>query len=240
MNCYVINLDRATDRLAFQKEQFARFGLKFERVPACVDDPAAVNRFRWWCAVLRPRVRGEVGCALSHAKVFKLMQTRKEPCAAVFEDDVVFSVRVAEALRLAEEVCIKNPRSVVLLGDHKSTKSGEALAGSGDELAVVEETWNFCSEGYVIGWEAAKNLAKVQSRVRTPFDAWYYYRKKGWIRLFRVSPSICGQATDNFPSSLGSRYVIEGKGRIAWTWWKLRRVVGVLLDGILDGGKFVC
>ena len=237
MNCYLINLDRATDRLAFQKEQFARFGLKFERVSACVDDPAAVNRFRWWCAVLRPRVRGEVGCVLSHVKAGKLMLERGDPCAAIFEDDVRMSDCIVEALRLAEEVCLSDPKRVVLLGKHHRTKRGEDVAAAGSKLEIVDEDWDFCTEGYVLGWEAAKNLTEHQQRVRTYPDAWGYFQKKGWIRLSRVIPPITCQAVEEYTSSLGSRYVAADHGFIERCWWKARRAVGVLVDGLLDGGR---
>ena len=237
MNCYVINLDRATDRLAFQKEQFVRFGLKFERVPACVDDPAAVNRFRWWCAVLRPRVRGEVGCVLSHVKAAKLMLARGEPCAAIFEDDVRMSECIVEALRMAEEACLRDPKRVVLLGLHHRTKRGEDVAAAGSKLKIVEEDWDFCAEGYVLGREAAKNLTEHQQRVRHYPDAWGYFRKKGWIHLSRVTPPITCQAVEEYASSLGSRYVAANHGFVERCWWKARRVVGVILDALMDGGR---
>lgn len=237
MNCYVINLDRATDRLAFQKEQFARFGLKFERVSACEDDASAVDRFRWWCAVLRPRVRGVVGCVLSHVKAAKLMLSRGEPCAAIFEDDVEMSECIGEALRMAEEVCLRDPMQVVLLGKHHRTKRGEDVAAAGAKLEIVDEDWDFCAEGYVLGKEAARNLAEHQQRVRTYPDAWGYFRKKGWIRLSRVVPPITRQAVDEYASSLRSRYMVAGRGLPERCWWKARRVVGVILDALMDGGR---
>ena len=238
MTHYLINLDRASDRLAFQRAQFDRLGLSFERVPACSDDAAAVGRFRWWCAMLRPVVRGEIGCALSHVKALRLMLARREDCAAVFEDDVRLSARAGEALAIAEEACRRDPRLVVLLGDHRRTKCGEPLVSDADDLTLADESWDFCSEGYVIGREAAARIAKVQSPVRRVWDSWGAYRKKGWIRLMRVVPPVCGQAVDECDSSLGSRYVAEDHGWAERIWWKLRRVVGVTLDGLMDGGRF--
>ena len=238
MKCYLINLDWATDRLAFQKEQFASRGLEFERVSACLDDPLSVDRFRWWCSVLRPRVRGEVGCVLSHVKTAQLMLANEETCAAIFEDDVRLSDRVAEALCLAEKVCRRDPLQVVLLGNHHRSKRGEPFAAPEDVLAIEDESWDFGTEGYVIGWKAAKNLSRVQAKVRTYPDAWGYFRKKRWIRLSRVVPAVCGQAVDEYESSLGDRYVVAEHGVFERCWWKLRRVVGVVIGGLLDGGRF--
>lgn len=237
MTGYLINLDRDRERLAFQERQFAQLGLSFERVSACTDSSGEVNRFRWWCATLRPVVRGEVGCVLSHVKIYRLMAARGEKVAAVFEDDVILSGAAVRALAAAEAACLADPRRLVLLGDHRRTKRGEELAAADAEVAVEPTAWDFCSEGYVIGIEAAKAIAKVQSRVITTPDAWGYHNHKGWIRLARITPPVSQQAVDAFESDLGVRYSVAGKGLVERCWWKLRRVAGMLVDCILDGGR---
>ena len=237
MTNYLINLDTDAARLAFQRGQFARFGLAFERVEACRDDPASVARLRWWCATLRPRVSGEVGCVLSHVKVFRTMLERGETAAAVFEDDVVLSPRVVAALELAECACRLNPRLAVLLGDHRRSKAGEPLATADEPLAIEPAVWDFGTEGYVIGAEAARTLLKGQGRVRTSPDAWGYYNHKGWVELARMRPPVAGQAVTKFESQLGVRYAVAGKPFLERAWWKFRRVVGMVIDCLLDGGR---
>ena len=56
-HCYSVTREQLADAL--------------ERFEACRDDERSVDRFRWWCAVLRPRVKGEVGCARSHATIYE-------------------------------------------------------------------------------------------------------------------------------------------------------------------------
>ena len=237
MTSYLINLDRDAERLRFQERQFAKLGLAFERVSACHDDPGEFDRFRWWCAVLRPAVRGEIGCVRSHVRVLSTMLARGEAVAAVFEDDVVLSGAAPRALAAAEAACRENPRRLVLLGDHRRAKAGEPLASADAQVIVEPTVWDFCSEGYVIGAEAAANLVRVQSRVRTTADAWGYYNHKGWVELARVTPPVSGQEVEAFESQVGVRYVVAGKGPAARCWWTLRRAVGMTLDCILDGGR---
>lgn len=237
MTNYLINLAEDRERLARQEEQFGRIGLPFERVEACRDDDGARDRLRWWCAVLRPAVKGEIGCALSHLSVWRRMQERGEDSAAVFEDDVRLSPETGAALSCAEAACRGNPRLVVLLGDHRRTKEGEPLARAGAAFEIVPETWNQCSEGYVIGKAAAATLLRVLRRIRVPVDSWGYYRRKGWIDLMRIEPSACGQDVGAFASGLGERYVIDGKDALERLWWKARRAVGRALDAVLDGGR---
>ena len=237
MKSYLINLEEDRTRLDFQVGQFRRLGLDFERVEGRRDDRAEFSAFRWWCAVLRPVVKGEIGCALSHREIYRLMVERGEACAAVFEDDVRFSPQIGVALQLAYAACRRNPKLVVLLGDHRRLKKGEPLAAAGVPLDVVPEDRADCAEGYVLGIEAARALESEQRRVRIPADYWSYFRKKGWIDLQRVIPPVTQQATDDYASSLGRRYVVAEHGLIVRLWWKFRRFVGAFVDCVLDGGR---
>lgn len=237
MKRYLINLAEATDRLETQTAQFGGLGLSFERFEACRDDERMVDRFRWWCAVLRPRVRGEVGCARSHATIYEKIARDKDSCAAVFEDDVICSEALPQALAAAERKCEEDPLAVVLLADHRRVKQGERLADKDAQIRIEPTDWDFCSEGYVIGREAATALARIQRHIRVPADSWGYFRKKGHIRLYRAVPPVCGQDLC-FASSIGKRYVAAEHGIVERVWWRVRRLAGFVIDGILNGGRF--
>lgn len=237
MKLYLINLAEAADRLEMQEVQFGRLGLSIERFEACRDDERSVDRFRWWCAVLRPRVKGEVGCARSHAAIYEKIAADKDSCAAVFEDDVICSEALPQALAAAERKCEEDPLAVVLLADHQRVKQGERLADKDAQIRIEPTDWDFCSEGYVIGREAAAALARIQRRVRVPADSWGYFRKKGYVRLYRVVPPVCGQDL-RFASSIGKRYVAAEHGIAERILWHIRRVIGVALDAIMDGGRW--
>jgi len=237
MKAYLINLEKDTNRLAVQRLQFAGLAIGFERVAAF--ETAEVSGFRWWCAVLRPVVKGELGCAASHCECYRRLVSSGEECAAVFEDDAVLSGLAVSALEDAGTFCRRNPRAVVLLGDHRESKDGRMQSDkalpAGRSVAIVHTEWDHCSEGYVIGREAAARLLEMQSPVRVPADWWGYFRHKRWIDLYRVVPPVCGQQTSRFGSNVGERYVCEGKGLRERVWWRIRRIVGVALDAVLDG-----
>ena len=237
MKNYLINLKRDNERLQFQQEQFRVLGLDFERIEACEDDLSRMNRFRWWCAVLRSVVPGEIGCALSHVSVYAKFLREGERCAAVFEDDVKLSPAISRALELAKTACLKDPRLVVLLGDHRDEEHKGPIAPANADLSVQTADWDYCTDSYVIGAEAAHSLLRVQTHVRVPSDYWRYYRCKGWIRLARIVPHCTDQMNDRFLSHIGTYYVAADHGLLAQVWWKARRIVGVVLDCVLDGGK---
>lgn len=238
---YVINLAEASERLESIRRQL---GDAFERIEA--KRTGEVNRFRWWCAVLRPRVKGELGCAESHKEAWRRLVASGEKCAAIFEDDARVDERHEEALRKAEEFVRGRTRAVVLLADHRDGKKGLNAKDAGYEKELVEPEgfatiipteWDHCSEAYVIGREAASMLLKKQTPIRVPVDWWGYYRHKGWIELFRIDPPIATQQEERFATSLGEdRYdVTKEKSAAKRVWWKARRVVGAMIDAILDG-----
>lgn len=237
MKSYLVNLEEDQTRLDFQVGQFRRLGLDFERIEGCRDDRSKFSAFRWWCTVLRPVVRGEIGCALSHREIYRLMIARDEECATVFEDDVVLSLRVAEALPMAEALCRKDPLAVVLLSDHRQGNRRDSLAESGDPLSIVETDLDFCTEGYVIGRAAAKALAWAQKKIRVPADSWKYFSRKGWVNLYRFKPALCCQANEMFDSHIDEYYVVGNQPFWDKCWWKVCRAVGVMLDFLLDGGN---
>lgn len=230
MKKYLINLAEASERLETQRAQFGRLGMEFERFEAYRDDAQLLDRFRWWCAVLRPWVKGEIGCARSHVGIYEKLVESGEACSAVFEDDVVLSDAVKTALELAEQKCREDSKAIVLLGDHRKGKRGADVAEGNVELRVEKTEWDDCTDGYVVGREAAAALAKAQRRVRVPADWWAYFRRKGYVRLYRVTPPVCRQDLDRFESSLGKRYVVAEHGAVAWVWWKIRRCIGVAIE----------
>ena len=232
MKNYLINLAKDAERLSAQRDQFARAGLEFERVEAKTD--GELDGFRWWCAVLRPPVRGELGCAASHLECYRRLLAGGDACAAVFEDDVKLGDGIKAVLTMAADWCRAHPRAVVLLSDHRRSKEGELGVGSegvGELEVRVERTdWDECSEGYAIGREAAAKLLVKERRTRVPIDYWGYFAKKGWIELYRAVPAVCRQDQARFGSNLGERYVVKGKGRLERMWWRVRRLAGTLLD----------
>ena len=235
MKNYLINLDRDKERLLMQERQFSRFDMAYERVAAI--ENAARNRFRWWCAVLRPVVKGELGCAASHCECYRRLVESGEPCAAVFEDDVALGDDVKATLGMAEKFCEEKMEAVVLLGDHRKRMSGEKpqVACNG-ERRIVKAEWDNGSEGYVIGRVAAATLLSRQSPVRVPADWWRYFAKKGWIELYRSSRPVCWQPEGVFESNIGVRYVVAEDPSVARRMvWRIKRMLGVVIDTLIDG-----
>ena len=78
MKTFVINLAKNNDRMLIMHAQLKRLGIKYERVDALygkdMDSESkcrAVRTFRWHCAIGRRARDSEIGCALSHYKIYQ-------------------------------------------------------------------------------------------------------------------------------------------------------------------------
>lgn len=98
MKTLVINLDRSTERLDFQRSQLSRLGLEMQRVEAVsAADASAMRPEAYWQSWERPLGPAERACLLSHISVWKLISESGAP-ALVLEDDAVLSRRVPDLL----------------------------------------------------------------------------------------------------------------------------------------------
>lgn len=91
MKILLINLDKSTDRLEQQKNQFDELGLEFERLPAVsIHDFSDDEYKRMAFNGQRPMKQSELACFFSHKKAWEYVVEKNEPCV-IFEDDVVLA-----------------------------------------------------------------------------------------------------------------------------------------------------
>lgn len=103
MRILVINLDRATERLAFQQAQMQALGLSFTRLGA-VDSgslPHDIDEAYWngWERPMRPAERA---CLISHRRAWQEIAAGTEP-VLVLEDDAVLSNKLPALLAVLKD-----------------------------------------------------------------------------------------------------------------------------------------
>ena len=117
----VISLKRADVRCGRISQRLRGLGVTYEifdaidgRELSSKEKNRAVNRFSFWCRVGRPVLDGEIGCALSHVRVYKRFleeQTRvgidNIPCICILEDDAILTDRFKESLAGVERMITK-------------------------------------------------------------------------------------------------------------------------------------
>ena len=101
MNCYIINLDRSTDRFTYISRCLAGSNVNITRVSAIDGDRLTETELAHWqsrARVWAPMTAREIACFLSHRKTWKLVVERNEPWAFIGEDDIHITSNFARFL----------------------------------------------------------------------------------------------------------------------------------------------
>lgn len=238
MKAYLINLDRNIDRLESASRQLSAQGIDFERFPA-VDGSALTNedlnhvlaRFHARMARHNPLTKGEIGCALSHAAIWRKMIEGRISAALILEDDVHLSDKFKRALdRVVESMDVTRPQVYLFFDGRLNQFSGlddasefiEQLKGS-----RLKRVW--CSEAYVVTLPAARNMLRANYPVVTPIDWWGRWARRGLIDVYRVHPLTARQKQETYPSDVTPVKPSIGRG---WRllWWTMCRIPEKIID----------
>jgi len=234
MKSFVINLDKDVDRLKSISSQLESLKIPFERFPAILgtDLPESViqesvNRFRWACAVGRPVRMGEIGCALSHAGVYRQMIQNGITAAQIFEDDITIDQGFFAQQKAVLGVIDVNRPQVFLYSAHNEDRRDEIV-----EPSVLRWKSSFFTDAYVITQPAAKVILKKNFPMHVPCDHWGRWARRGLIELYHVFPSSIMQKREEF----GSQTSGAGALRVdpfCQPWYllyKFRRLMGLVID----------
>ena len=230
MKVFVINLDKDKDRMASVDAQLRKLGVDYERVSGVYAKEMseeernwAVNRFRWWCAIGRPIVPAEIGCALSHYNIYRSMKHGEAVC--ILEDDVIltddFPIRLKE---IESFVDVRKPQ-VIMLSSHNRPRSGTGIVRSRSAM---------CTDAYMITQPAAKALIKANLPMHVPCDHWWRWERKGLIELYHALPTTVSQNQVAFGTSTQPNAVlVSSYPTLRWLAHKAKRLVGRIVDDIL-------
>ncbi|MDP1648790.1 MAG: glycosyltransferase family 25 protein [Rubrivivax sp.] len=196
---WVINLDRAPERLARISGQLQRLGLPYTRLPA-VDARALTPAQR--AALDEPAYRrqhgmtpvpGELGCYLSHVEAMRLFLASDAACALILEDDVLLHDSLPAVLRgLMQHMARWD--MVKLSGVHSGTPLPYLELAPGHHLAVMLSRCTGAS-AYVINRPAARAYlhgAQPLLPMKLPYD---HVFDQGWrfgLKVRLVTPTPCG------------------------------------------------
>ncbi|WP_313387105.1 glycosyltransferase family 25 protein [Chishuiella sp.] len=95
---YLINLDRAKDRLKLMTKEFEKNNIEFNRIPAIDYKEININSYSIKNLYDRDLVPGEIGCYLSHLKTLKIFLNSSEEFAIILEDDAILEQNFDEVI----------------------------------------------------------------------------------------------------------------------------------------------
>lgn len=207
IRCYLINLDRSTDRLAVMTQRLEKAGLPWQRISAVegrkldiesdrrVDIPGYQSRHG---KRLNP---AEVGCYLSHVDVMEEFLRQPElQWAVILEDDVDFSDDFHEII----SSLLSHPDKwdmVKLSGFHSGSPGCTVKLSEKRSLAIM---WSRMtgSAAYIVNRKAAATYVACLLPMSLPYD---HVFDQGWklgIKVRMVSP-LPTELDPELPSTIG-------------------------------------
>ena len=225
---FVISLARAEGRRAAMRARLDKLGADYEIVDAV--DGATLTPADYGDNILRRDkfrrkfgreiLDGEIGCYLSHYRLWQRMVTEKIPSALVLEDDVDWD---EDLLAVADDIDnLDWSWGVVLLsGRRRKPIHGHVLAPVGDHRKLL-----LCSKrrvtaaGYVISQMDAWALLQYCREITAPIDVAYSEWWNSEIPFYVVSPPVVRQVESESLINADKYTKVSLSDRIAASLWR--------------------
>ncbi|MGL4734958.1 MAG: glycosyltransferase family 25 protein [Enterovibrio sp.] len=177
---FVISLTRSTDRRAMVERQMSHLGINFEFFDA-VDGKALppdclakvdFNLAKETCG--HDLSLGEVGCAMSHIKLYELMVEKNIPRCVILEDDIYAHMHFKA---LVTQINDKSSADIVFL-HHGKAKRFPICTSLRERYRLAKylrpsqssQRTIISTSGYILSLTGAHKLLKVAYPVRMPAD----------------------------------------------------------------------
>ena len=236
MQIFVISLKSSVQRRKYITEQFNSLGLDFSffeaylgtdyyNNPAYYDDKKANKHLH------RSLMTGEVGCSLSHNALYKKIAEEHIPYALICEDDIVISQDLPVVLEKLQPYLTGSKIITLDRCDVYKKKTVKTLYKNYaiTEPRYLREGGMANASGYIITYEAAKQIADINFPVWFQADYWYPY--SNYVEFYGIIPTqtVIHQNKKYFKSTIqenGIKEEVRGEGSqdigyfSAFTLWK--------------------
>ncbi len=211
ISLHVISLEADRERHAFMQRQLEGLGIPFrffnavdgrKMTPAALE-AAAPGGGVDYCGLLTP---GEIGCALSHLAVIRMIAESEHQYGAVMEDDVFL---MPEARKFLDEQFLRALPAFDIFQLGSKYARGPRLALSignidGHEMRVLPRC-SFSMCGLIYTREAARSITASIADISAPIDNMIFYDRRPFgLRVVELRPSVVRQ-NDELASAIGSR-----------------------------------
>ena len=206
MKVYGINLRQRADKRKHLLEECSRHNIDIEIIDA-VDGRQLSQEELQQCAHDYPAsglTLGEIGCALSHLKIYQKMIDAH--CPLILEDDILFNDEVGEVLdgiklheKKASQFKANQPRVYLLSPSH-------LYWGRFKETLHKQYTLNKIADAYygyayVLNLYAAQSLKTFLQPVAYEIDRWGFFQQMNVARVWCVVPSPVASMDDDKTTS---------------------------------------
>ncbi|MFB6324673.1 glycosyltransferase family 25 protein [Pantoea deleyi] len=227
MKIFIINLARSVERRKSMAQQLSALNLNYEFIDAIDGKKLTHDEILQNTKPISYAVTcGEIGCSLSHIKIYKKIKSENIPIALILEDDALLSPETVSALSEIEELNLKNPTITLLTEDPKYI--GSPLHNSRfKNHKIFKVLEGACSHGYIINNSAACKMVDFLYPVWMVADKWQLLNEYSVCNVEAVVPPVIGKtpcadsSTIQIESTLKRR--IEEQKKLMWAEIKKRR-----------------
>lgn len=232
MKVYVINLPNSVDRRNSIIKELAKYNLQFELISGVYgkdidrkskdifDEESYVikNKFLTKSYVHGKLTDGELGCAISHLKVYKTILKNKEDGALVLEDDITLNINIVDVFNKGLEIC---PNAEYINCSYPKNGLRQSIFAKRHPFVVEGKKFIIYRAGvpyfdwflnrrrrvggsycYYISKTACEKLLQLAYPIRMESDRLLGHVAFNGLKTFLINPSPL--KFDNFQSDIGS------------------------------------
>lgn len=240
MHTFVVNLEDDLSRRKHISEQLDAAGIAFEWLKAVrgsrLSTAARATHYddkmaKWRQS--RSLTPPEIGCALSHVKLYWTVASRNINRALVLEDDVIIPPFLPALLQELESLLPPEEPLVCLLSEARIRETSERRSLLGGQVAIGDYRSGFYSSSYIVTKAAAEILGNELYPVCDVADCWARLSRRGVVRLRAITPAVIHQAQAEFGSSTTRDIkVLLGQDPHSMLAYKVRRLRNVVWDQV--------
>lgn len=142
---------------------------------------------------------GEIGCFLSHRRVWQKMVDELISSALVLEDDIELRPAFAAALRLASEMADEG--TYVRFQDRPKPVHGEILRVDGEFVVIKPAVIPLGATAQLVTLQAAEKLLRRSETFDRPVDTFVQMRWLHEVEVLHVSPQCVAESSEQLGGS---------------------------------------
>lgn len=196
MKCYIINLDRAPERMQRMSDLMRSHTIDFVRCPAVdgknfTEDEILYYRSRR--SQGKPLTVGEIACSESHMLAYMQILKGADEYAVAMEDDLHLSEDVGDFIKCTEWI----PEGAELIKietvDEPTLLSAHLIEAKNNRKLGRLRYKHWGSGAYVISKSAAKRMLDEYSPGSTPIDDYLFDPSVTSFSLWQLQPAVAIQ-----------------------------------------------
>lgn len=197
---YIVNLKKDKEKKQHMQELCQKFNLEIEFIEAIYGKELSTHElellysdFKANKKLGRSLSQAEIGCALSHKKIYQKIIDENISEALILEDDIEFDKSLLDILNIKEN--FNDNWDVILLGHHtRNSRDIDTLSSFwqkkdliGDYKLLRPCEIGYGTYGYLITQNGAKKLLKELSIIEKPID--HFTGDSQYINLYVINPA---------------------------------------------------